>query len=90
MDIRYSNPYRNLQTQPATRIASWTTADLGFVYGLDIGLFGSHPTKIALRCENVFNRYSPFAVNNVASLGYDQENGDLTGRTVTLSMDFKW
>jgi hypothetical protein len=36
------------------------------------------------------NRYSPFAANAVADLAYDQENGDLTGRVVTLGADVKW
>ena len=91
LDVRYSNPYRNLQTQPETRIASWTTANLRFAYTFDTGETPeSQRTEIAVRCENVFNRYSPFAVNTVASLGYDQENGDLTGRTLTLSLHVRW
>jgi iron complex outermembrane receptor protein len=91
LDIRYSNRYRDLQTQPATQIASWTTADLRFAYTFNSAAArGSHPTEISLNCTNLFNRYSPFAINKVAGLGYDQENGDLTGRTVTLSSYVKW
>jgi iron complex outermembrane recepter protein len=90
LDIRYSNPYRNLETQPATHIASWTRADLRFIYTFNTGAFGSHPTEIAVNGANLFNRYSPFAINNVANVGYDQENGDLTGRTLALSIDVKW
>ena len=91
LGIRYSNRYRNLQTQPATEVASWTTVDLGLRYVFNTGAVGARPsTELALNCKNLFNRYSPFAVNTVASLGYDQENGDLTGRTVSLSLNVKW
>jgi len=68
-----------------------TTADLRFAYNFDTAAIRtSRATEIALSCKNLFNRASPFAVNTVASLGYDQENGDLTGRTVALSINLKW
>jgi len=91
LNIRYANGYRNLQSQPATRVASWTTADLRLAYNFDTAAIRtSRTTEIALSCKNLFNRASPFAVNRVASLGYDQENGDLTGRRVALSINLKW
>ena len=91
LDVRYSSPYRNLQTQPATRVASWTTANLHFAYTFNNAVTPeSSRTEVALMCKNVLNHYSPFAVNTVAGLGYDQENGDLTGRTLTLSLHVKW
>jgi iron complex outermembrane receptor protein len=91
LDVRYSSPYRNLQTQPATRVASWTTVGLGVAYTFNTAeRRPSRPVEIALQGENLLNRYSPFAVNTVANLGYDQENGDLAGRVVTLGVDVKW
>lgn len=91
LHVRYSSPYRNLQTQPATRVASWTTVDLRVAYIFNAAQrHPSRPIEIALRGENLLNRYSPFAVNTVANLGYDQENGDLAGRIVTLGVDLKW
>jgi iron complex outermembrane receptor protein len=91
LNLRYANGYRNIETQPVSRIASWTTADLRLAYTFSaMGTPGSHPTEVALSCENLFNRYSPFAINNVANLAYDQENGDLTGRVITLAVDVKW
>jgi len=90
-DIRYANGYHNPLTQPATRVASWTTADFRFAYSFNSGFIGAPGVaRVALSCQNLFNRYSPFAVNTAASLGYDQENGDLTGRTVALSVNIKW
>jgi hypothetical protein len=91
LDVQYANRYRDTETNPVSSIASWTTADLRVAY-----TFGaedaprSRPVEVALNCENLFNRYSPFAVNTVASLGYDQENGSLTGRVITLAVDVKW
>jgi outer membrane receptor protein involved in Fe transport len=74
-----------------TSVASWTTADLRFAYTFNTAMaFRPRSTEVGLNCENVFNRYSPFAINRVASLGYDQENGDLSGRTVTLSIGVRW
>jgi outer membrane receptor protein involved in Fe transport len=91
LDVRYSSPYRNLQTQPATRVASWTTVGLRVAYTFNAADGRpSRPVEIALKGENLLNRYSPFAVNTVADLGYDQENGDLTGRVLTLGVDVKW
>lgn len=54
---------------------------VAYTFGAD----GSQSVEVAVRCENVMNRYSPTAVSTVASLGYDQENGSLVGRVVTVS-----
>ena len=91
LDVQYANRYRDTETSPVSSIASWTTADLriAYTFGADDAP-RSRPVEVALNCENLFNRYSPFAVNTIASLGYDQENGSLTGRVITLAVDVKW
>lgn len=85
--LRYTKGYLNDQVQPATRVASWTTGDVRLAYTLNAqDRFGTHPIDVAINCENVTNRYSPFAINTVANLAYDQENGSLQGRVVALSV----
>jgi outer membrane receptor protein involved in Fe transport len=73
------------------RVGAWTTADLRLSYTFNAeDLPGTHPIEVALNCENLTNRYAPFALNTVANLGYDQENGSLQGRVVTLSADLQF
>jgi hypothetical protein len=89
--IRRANGYRDYQTQPASSVASWTTADLRLAYTFNAAAASGAPsTEIAIDCENLLNHYSPFEINDTAHLGYDQENGDLTGRVITLSVNVKW
>jgi len=84
LDVLYSNGYRDSETVPTSHVGSWTTANLRVAYSLSGSL------EAALQVDNLLNRYSPLARDNVASLGYDQENGDLTGRVLSLSLDYRW
>ncbi len=75
---------------PARNVSSWTTFDLNLAY-----TFGATPgseagkTTLTLGADNLFNRDPPF-LNNPVGVGYDQENGDLTGRVVSLTIQRKW
>jgi iron complex outermembrane recepter protein len=89
--IRHSNSYRDTASEPARPIASWTTIDAQCVFRLHSSV-GGWLDNIDLRVgvENVFDRPPPFLVNRVAALGYDQENGDLTGRVISVGIRKKW
>jgi iron complex outermembrane receptor protein len=89
--VVYANRYRDWASNPARNIASWTTADLTINYDLDpAGRSALANTRLSLSALNVFNRMPPFVNNIAASLGYDQENGDLLGRFVSLSLRKRW
>jgi iron complex outermembrane receptor protein len=85
--LNYSDSYRQFPTDAKRTVASWTTADLRVAYH-----FGDVPdrgTQIALNVENLFNAMPPYLANPVG-VAYDQENGDLLGRMVSLSITHRW
>jgi iron complex outermembrane receptor protein len=85
--INYTDDYRDVASQPARHVSSWVTADLNLVYR-----FPRHShaqTSVALSSQNVFNTRPPF-LNNPVGIGYDQENGDLTGRAAVISIRRSW
>lgn len=89
--VRHTKGYRNTEVVPVQRVGGWTTADVRVAYTFDaVDRFGTQPVEVAVRCENVMNRYSPVVVNTVAGLGYDQENGGLVGRVVWVSAYVKF
>jgi iron complex outermembrane recepter protein len=86
----YANSYWNTEAVPMTRIDSWMTADAQMTWapgGSSAWLAG---TEFQFIVRNVFNRNPPFASNASAGIGYDQENGDLTNRFVTLGIVKRW
>jgi len=83
----YQNDYTDKSTAERRHIASWTTFDLHASYQLNQALLDG--TTLSLGVDNLFDRSPPF-VNNVVGIGYDQENGDLIGRVVSLSIRKKW
>jgi iron complex outermembrane recepter protein len=87
----YSNGYHDPVSQPARSIPSWTTVDAGlqYTFGEDRA-HGSKGVMLGLNVQNVFNRYPPSVVNRAAQIGYDQENGDLNGRVVHLTISKHW
>jgi iron complex outermembrane receptor protein len=89
--IRYANSYRDIASEPARPIASWTTVDMQCIFHIRPSA-GGWLDNIDVRAgvQNVFDRPPPFLVNRVASLGYDQENGDLTGRVISVGIRKKW
>jgi outer membrane receptor protein involved in Fe transport len=88
--LTYFDDYQDIASVPNRRVDSWTTVDLNLAYTLDKArgpAFGG--LTIALNAENVFDQNPPF-LNNQIGIGYDQENGDLTGRIVSLSVRKDW
>lgn len=91
LTARYQNGYHNSETQPTSHVGSWTTTDLRLAY-----TFGTkdsptaHPTELAVFVKNLFDKYPPFSDDVLANVGYDQENGDLSGRLVSVSVHVKW
>ena len=83
----FLNDYTDKTSIPRREIDSWTTFDLHASYRLKQGLFDG--TTVSLGIDNVFDKPPPF-VNNVVGIGYDQENGDLIGRVVSLTLRKKW
>ena len=91
LTARYANGYYDNETQPATRVGSWTTMDMRVAYIFQKeSAPESRSTEIAFIARNVSDRYPPYSNNVLASTGYDQENGDLSGRVLGLSVRTKW
>ncbi len=86
----YSNGYRDVLSVPSRSVRSWTTVDLQLRYqtSREAGaILGG--TELAASAQNIFNRSPPF-LNNPVGIGYDQENADLTGRILSLSVRKRW
>ena len=89
--LYHQNRYRDTETDPITRVGSWTTIDLRLSYTIrSHETAQSHTTLFAAYCENLFNRLPPFSVDTVDNRGYDAENGDLAGRRCTASVHVTW
>ena len=87
--LNYTDSYRQFITDTKRTIPSWTTLDLGLTFELGDSTAGSG-TLLRLNVENVFNRAPPFVNNAAAGIGYDQENGDLLGRLLSISVKYRW
>ena len=89
--MNFLNNYTDKASNPERRVASSTTFDLHAAYTLRSAggdWFGD--TTFALGADNLFDRDPPFLNNSAVGLGYDQENGDLTGRVVSFTVRKKW
>jgi iron complex outermembrane receptor protein len=89
--VNFFDNYRDISSIPARDISSWTTVDLSLSYS--IGRTAGGPlsdTTLSLNAQNVFARDPPFLNNAIARIGYDQENGDLLGRIVSVSVRKNW
>jgi iron complex outermembrane recepter protein len=89
--MNYVNSYRDTTSVPERNIGSWLTFDLqvGYRWGDGAGRVLKN-AEIAVNAVNAFDRAPPFAIDRSASLGYDEENADPTGRVVTLSVRKRW
>ncbi len=85
----FTNGYRDVTVQPARRIASWTTLDAQIALKTGTADGWMAGMELALNIQNLADRTSPF-VNNALGIGYDPENGDLTGRLVSLTLRKRW
>jgi iron complex outermembrane receptor protein len=90
-DVNFMNNYKDVASAPERGVPSWTTVDLHAAY-----TFGSASggwlgdTTFALGADNLFDKDPPFLNNSAVGIGYDQENGDLTGRIVNFTVRKKW
>jgi outer membrane receptor protein involved in Fe transport len=88
--LNYDDSYRDIASQPARKVNSWTTADLRLSYENDRNdLAWLAHTRFALSIQNVFDTPPPF-LNNHVGIGYDQENADLLGRIISLDIRKHW
>jgi iron complex outermembrane recepter protein len=87
----FTNSYRDIQSTPERRVDSYTTIDMQLRYDMSARL-GSwlENTRVELNAHNVFNVDPPFLNNQLVGLGYDQENADPYGRTVSLQIRKNW
>jgi outer membrane receptor protein involved in Fe transport len=87
--VNYQGGYEDTDSLPHRSVSSWTTWDLVLGYRLN-GLTAEAGAEIALSGQNVFNRDPPFVMNMAERIGYDEENGDLLGRRVSLQLKVRW
>jgi iron complex outermembrane recepter protein len=85
----FSSSYRDIASRPEREVGSWTTFDLQLKYSFCGSLPQERGLTVVLEARNLFGRYPPF-LNNPLEIGYDQENGDLSGRIVSISVRKRW
>jgi len=85
----YADGYRDVASQPARGVGSWTTYDLQLRYDWDQQSGWLSGTSLSLSIQNLFDEDPPF-LNNQLGIGYDQENADLNGRFVRLYVKKSW
>ena len=89
--VNFVNDYKDVVSDPQRHVSSWTTLDLHAAYTFSsVGGGWLGDTTFALGADNVLDSDPPFLNNAAFGIGYDQENGDLTGRTVNFTVRKKW
>jgi iron complex outermembrane recepter protein len=91
VEVNFQNSYRDTISQPNRPVSSYTTFDTQLRY--ELAPFGTsflQNTRLELNAINVFNETPPFLNNSIASLGYDQENADPTGRLLSIQLRKAW
>lgn len=90
-DANFMDHYKDEVSTPQRHVSSWTTIDLRAAYTFGSAAGGwLGDTTFALGADNLFDKDPPFLNNSTVGIGYDQENGDLTGRTVNFTVRKKW
>lgn len=88
--LDYRNSYLDTTSTPRRHVTSWTTVDLQASYRFGKAApDAAGETTISLGVDNLFDENPPF-LNNALGIGYDQENGDLTGRVISITLRKKW
>jgi len=88
--VNFADGYRDTLSVPSRKVDSWTTVDLQLRYetrGDGSGWLGQ--MQFALNVQNLLDTHPPF-LNNPVGVGYDQENGNLTGRLVSFDVRKRW
>ncbi len=88
--VNFDNGYRDVLSDPNRNVSSYTTLDLQVRYQIDADspTFLAN-TEFAFTAQNLFNSSPPF-LNNPLGVGYDEENADLTGRILSVSIRKRW
>lgn len=84
---RYTGSYRDIASSPNRTVSANTVLDAQLRWKSNSS--SSAGLQIALTARNIFNRTPPF-LNNPVGVGYDQENADLSGRVLRVSLDKRW
>jgi iron complex outermembrane receptor protein len=91
LGINFQNHYRDTASEPNRNVRAYTTFDAQLRY--DLAPFGTgllQNTLVELNAINVFNVSPPFLNNQIAAIGYDQENADPYGRLVSIQVRKAW
>ena len=89
--VNFQNHYTDTASDPHRNVRSYTTFDAQLRYDLapfSTGLLQN--TLVELNAVNIFNVSPPFLNNQIAALGYDQENADPDGRLLSLQVRKTW
>jgi iron complex outermembrane receptor protein len=89
--VNFQNHYTDTVSDPNRPISSYTTFDTQLRY--EFAPFSTNfleHMRVELNATNVFNASPPFLNNQIAALGYDQENADPYGRLVSLQVRKTW
>jgi len=74
-------------------VASWTTADLNFIYEVGHGATKPSGLRLGLAISNLFDKKPPYAVSpsiSYAGIHFDSTNTSVIGRFITLSVTKDW
>jgi iron complex outermembrane receptor protein len=91
LGVNFQNHYMDTLSEPNRTVQSYTTLDTQLRY--ELAPFATNflqNARIELNAINVFNASPPFLNNQVASLGYDQENADPYGRLLSIQVRKTW
>jgi outer membrane receptor protein involved in Fe transport len=91
LGVNFQNHYTDTASDPQRNIRSFTTVDAQLQYELAPFSTGFlQNTLVELDAVNVFNASPPFLNNQIAGIGYDQENADPDGRRLSLQVRKTW
>jgi iron complex outermembrane receptor protein len=86
--VNFANGYRD--TFSRRHVDSWTTIDLHAAYTFNRAKPDwAGDTTLSVGIDNLLDKNPPF-LNNSVGIGYDQENGDLIGRMLSLTVRKTW
>jgi len=90
LGVNYLGGYDNNLLPVTSKVSSWTTVDphLGYTFPDAGGL--RRGVSLILDVENLFDSDPPFVDNEDSKIGYDPEQGDPRGRTVSLTLRKTW
>jgi iron complex outermembrane recepter protein len=88
--VNHQGGYRNTDLGLDSRVGPWTTVDLVLGCRLGPDVLPSVPrTRISINAFNVFGSTPPVVFSSTG-VAYDQENGSLAGRRVSLTLQYQW